>query len=108
MLPFNHALHPCLQPVQEETARCEPLRQQVQALEKQLAAGREELAGAHRQVQTLSDTVDAANDAIVVGAAAARWEGLGCCQLRGAALLLLLTCAVAAAKIASGVVAKVL
>jgi chromosome segregation ATPase len=62
----EHALQAQLAELRAEAAQCGPLRQQVQLLEQQLEDARGDLGGAHRQLQTLSDTVDAANDAIVV------------------------------------------
>jgi hypothetical protein len=53
----------------------EPLRRRVQQLEGEAAAAREELGSARTRLQTLSDTVDAANDAILVGLVA---EPRGC------------------------------
>ena len=62
----EHALQAQLAELRADAAQCGPLRQQVQLLEQQLEDARGDLGGAHRQLQTLSDTVDAANDAIVV------------------------------------------
>ncbi|KAL4423912.1 hypothetical protein ABPG75_001213 [Micractinium tetrahymenae] len=51
--------------LQEEAAACAPLRQQVDLLEQQLTDARADLSHAHQQMETLADTVDAANTAIV-------------------------------------------
>lgn len=61
--------------LQEAAAKCEPLRQQVQVLEQQLEDAQAQLAGAHSQIHTLSETVDAA---IVVRAAAGGVNGQRC------------------------------
>lgn len=66
------ALRQELEGLRAQAAQCEPLRRQVAELEAQLAGARGELATAQAQQQTLLDTVDAANDAIMVGAG-------GCC-----------------------------
>jgi chromosome segregation ATPase len=60
------ALQAQLAELRADAAQCAPLRQQVQLLEEQLEDAREDLGGAHCQLQTLSDTVNAANDAIMV------------------------------------------
>ena len=53
--------HACaLHATQDEAAQCEPLRDQVQSLERQHLERQAELRAAHQQLQALSDRVSAA------------------------------------------------
>ena len=49
-----------LHATQDEAAQCEPLRDQVQSLERQHLERQAELRAAHQQLQALSDRVSAA------------------------------------------------